>query len=625
MHVAATLRLAALLCLVSLFSLTARAEEHVFALVVSSNQGTSIAQAPLAYADDDGARYYKLFLAMAQSSEDTQLLTSFDAATRAVYPDLTGTARAATRANLVAAISTLAARVAAARAKGEATTFYFIFAGHGEVREGRGYLGLEDSAIDGTFLERELIDRIPADTKHIVLDSCDSFFVVNPRKPGGRRWATPADMTFGFSARHPEVGVFLSTNSEEEVFEWSRLEAGVFSHEVRSGLRGGADVNRDGRISYGELAGFVTRANEGIARESLRPHLFFRGPGGARDATLFRIDVLRGGRLALGPEQTRAWVIDATGERVFDLHKEAGALTMVLPEQTADLSLFAQDSAASAAPRAFRLRVEGRAAQAEEVPVELASRGHRIYGELFSQPYGPRAFAAFARAQKDKAPEVFGLSQSDTARASYYVGAIARASRQSRLARASVLLALAAPTFLAAGLERNSPKFRRSLFGSELGVGVLLTAASLYSFLVRTPSEKAFRSLREQLARGPKHGREAFVQAESELGTWARRLRLMRGMSVALPIGLAGAAYTAMFAGWLRHENVSLDSHSGRVVLPALAAGMAIGIIAAVWTAIIPSTEERLIQLYRKDPTFSMQLSANVSHRGGSVGVRSIF
>jgi hypothetical protein len=64
-----------------------------------------------------------------------------------------------------------------------------------------------------------------------VLDSCNSFFVIDPRKPGGRRWATPKDMALGFSARHPDVGLFLSTNSDSEIFEWSAIESGVFSHE----------------------------------------------------------------------------------------------------------------------------------------------------------------------------------------------------------------------------------------------------------------------------------------------------------------------------------------------------------------------------------------------------------
>src|SRR5581483_5812513 len=127
------------------------------------------------------------------------------------YKELVALSQPPTRGALEAESNRLARAISAARARGERTAFYFVFAGHGDVDNGRGYLELEDARIDGSFLEHRVVEQIPADTKHLLLDSCNSFFVVNPRKPGGRRWATPADMALGFSARHPEVGLFLST------------------------------------------------------------------------------------------------------------------------------------------------------------------------------------------------------------------------------------------------------------------------------------------------------------------------------------------------------------------------------------------------------------------------------
>ena len=120
----------------------------------------------------------------------------------------------------------------------------------GDVQGGRGRLELADGAIDADYLEREVIVSMNADVGHVLLDSCNSFFVLNPRKPGGRRWATPEDTTRGVAQRHPNVGVLLSTNAEADVYEWSQLEAGVFSHEVRSGLTGAADVDGDGQVTY---------------------------------------------------------------------------------------------------------------------------------------------------------------------------------------------------------------------------------------------------------------------------------------------------------------------------------------------------------------------------------------
>jgi hypothetical protein len=264
---------------------------HTFALVIANNRSTASTQPDLQYADDDGARYYRLFRSIA-AEPDVVLLTHFDRASQLAYGPLSEAARAPSQSELLAARDRLGRAIGRAKAAGEQTVLYLLYAGHGEMRDGRGLLDLDDAQIDGAFIERELLDRLPADAKHVLLDSCNSFFVMNPRKPGGKRWATPQDMAFGFSARHPEVGLFLSTNSESEVYEWSELESGVFSHEVRSGLSGGADADQSGDISYLELAGFIDRANRGIARESLRPHLFFRGPHGNPQASLFPTEAM---------------------------------------------------------------------------------------------------------------------------------------------------------------------------------------------------------------------------------------------------------------------------------------------------------------------------------------------
>ncbi|HEY5285466.1 MAG TPA: caspase family protein, partial [Polyangia bacterium] len=246
---AATLPL--LLCLVPSTAAFAAESTRTFALVVTNNRSSSLTMPDLQYADDDGARYFRLFRSVADA-DSVVLLTTFDRSSAAAYPDLAGVAKAPTKAAVETAARQIAAAVKSAREGGAKTTFYFVYAGHGDVEEGRGTVDLEDGRVDGQFIERAIIETIPADTKHVLLDSCDSFFVLNPRKPGGRRWATPKDMALGFSKRHPEVGLFLSTNSDAEVFEWSELESGVFSHELRSGLSGAADVDGDGSVSYAE-------------------------------------------------------------------------------------------------------------------------------------------------------------------------------------------------------------------------------------------------------------------------------------------------------------------------------------------------------------------------------------
>src|SRR5690348_13179909 len=109
-----------------------------------------------------------------------------------------------------------------------------------------------------------------------------------------RMTSTPRDMEFGFTKRHPNVGMFLSTSSEQDVYEWSTLESGIFSYEVRSGLSGAADADADGKASYAELGGYIESANRGLVSQQFRPHVYYRGPGGEKTADLLASRTLSG-------------------------------------------------------------------------------------------------------------------------------------------------------------------------------------------------------------------------------------------------------------------------------------------------------------------------------------------
>ena len=165
---------------------------------------------------------------------------------------------------------------------------YFVFAGHGDVDEGTGFIELADARFTSDDLEQWL-RAIPFSRGHVILDSCNSFFMLSERKPGGRYYATPEDAARSLASRLPNVGVFLSTSAEGESFEWSELQSGVFSHVVRSGLLGAADADGDGSVSYVELAAFVATATADVKNPNMRPHVFMRGPGG-RDDLADRVD-----------------------------------------------------------------------------------------------------------------------------------------------------------------------------------------------------------------------------------------------------------------------------------------------------------------------------------------------
>ncbi|MBI5544699.1 MAG: hypothetical protein HY901_12475, partial [Deltaproteobacteria bacterium] len=204
-------------------------------------------------------------------------------------------------------------------------SFYFVFAGHGDVADGRGFVELSDGPFTSDDLD-VLLARVGARESHVILDSCNSFFVISPRKPGGRRFATPSDAAESLARRHPGVGVFLSTSAEAQVYEWSELQSGIFSHAVRSGLAGAADADGDSRVSYQELAAFVDIAAAGIRNPGYRPKVFARGPAGDGNRTLVDLNARNLAVLAIDdPGAVRLRVRDTDGLRWVDLYKEEGA------------------------------------------------------------------------------------------------------------------------------------------------------------------------------------------------------------------------------------------------------------------------------------------------------------
>jgi hypothetical protein len=610
----------------------AEAPPRVFALVIASNRGLDGSQPELQYADDDGARYYRLLRSVAREG-DVALLASFDRASTQLYGELVGVSHAASSTELLRARDRLAEGIADAKRRGERSALYIVYAGHAELVEGRGMLELEDRRVDGAFIEHELLDALPADDKHVILDSCNSFFVMNPRKPGGKRWATPSDIAFGFAARHPEVGLFLSTNSESEVFEWSELESGVFSHEVRSGMSGAADVDQDDTISYVELAGFVEKANAGIAREALRPHLFFRGPHGNNNAPLFFAGAMRGRRVELGAAQTRLWVKDGSGERVLDLHKEAGPMHVVIPERTQQqLTFYVQHGGP-----ADQVSVSELVSDASGAPVRLddltphlpavAARGNRLFGELFREPYGPSAFARY-EARQDSAPRpVFGLSDDDVGRMHQYLREFSAQGRSQRAVGSTLMLgygAIAGSAAIALSTFDDTSLHAQQIFAAgSLSAGLL--TVGLITALRPSNGERALASFERELELGPAHGARAFAESEAWLERLATRERRVRKFWLWSTQSLAA---TLLVAGILRLTPVASTSLSGdeRALSSALLfSGAAMVSSLGLVVGLRESPAEHMLKLYRDDTRFQLQLSPTAGRNALGLGLSGTF
>ncbi len=612
----------------------AAGDTKTLALVVTNNRSTTLALPDLQYADDDGARYYRLFRSVADQAS-VFLLTNFDRSSAASYPDLVATARPPTRAAIEEAVARLAAAAQAARKHGDKTTFYFVYAGHGDVENGRGFIDLEDGQVDGQFIESAIIEKIAADTKHVLLDSCNSFFVMNPRKPGGRRWATPKDMALGFAKRHPEVGLFLSTNSDAEVFEWSELESGVFSHEVRSGLSGAADVDGDGKVSYSELAGFVEQANSHIARDTLRPHIYYRGPNGESTVALFAPAKAVGRRLTLGEGPMRLWIKSESGERLLDLHKENPPMTLVLPGPASQsVSIYVEQRTGSKTDHPVVSEHNAPAGDGEIRLAELASakpsmlaRGDHLFMSLFAAPYGPVAYRTFLAASAAQAEPVYGVGDREVTRMHHYISEMADSDRKLRLISGGVILGVGTVLATSAFVSyADSPHW--SGFGSRgealafAGGGALIMGLGALRLFGQTSGELVLEAFEKEVASG-QNKPAAFAKTEQALEDLAKSDRRYRNFLFGF-LEVAGVSYATLATIALARPaagDQKLQPSGAAVLYGGAAFMMAFGI--AIRYVDLPT--ERVLKLYRSDPDLQVHLDVVPTPSGGMVGLSGKF
>jgi hypothetical protein len=370
-----------------------------FVLIIGVNRSVDADLPLLRYADDDAARYQDLFRSLGGR---TYLLTRADENTRRISPQAVAEARAPRRLELTRAIAALAADVAEARARGERTLFYFVYAGHGNVGGTQAYLALEDARLTGDDIEHDIIDKIHADESHLIIDACYSYFLAYGRGPGGSRREVHGFAPSEGLARRTDVGLLLSTTSARESHEWEGFQAGIFSHEVRSGLYGAADLDGDGKISYREIAAFVSRANAAIPNERYRPDVFARAPRAASALVDLRGGPGRYLQVDASAEGGHYLFEDTRGVRLADFHNGHGhALSLLLPSGAGALYLRRtsddQEFEIPPAPDVINLAdLSPRAPRA-------ASRGaaHDAFSLIFSLPFDDAALANYVQPPVD--------------------------------------------------------------------------------------------------------------------------------------------------------------------------------------------------------------------------------
>lgn len=308
-----------------------------FALVIGNNQPPRADLPRLRYADDDAIRWAVLFDTLGAQVE---VLTELDDESNQLYGGVVPPMNAPSRAGLTAAVARLATEIADARRGGAHVVFYFIYAGHGDVEDGKGYVALTDAHFTREDLATQVLRAVRADTNHVIIDACRASYFLTNRGPGGERRAWQDSYFRPNDANTGNTGFLLASSSSGLSHEWEEFQAGIFSHEVRSGLMGPADANGDGLITYRELIGFVRLANRPVHNERFRPQIVSRVPSGGDDVLL---DLREGhaGSVALGPppgaapdarapSSSHLVLEDRAGVRWVDFHPGAARSTRVL-------------------------------------------------------------------------------------------------------------------------------------------------------------------------------------------------------------------------------------------------------------------------------------------------------
>ncbi|MEM7157540.1 MAG: caspase family protein [Myxococcota bacterium] len=379
----------------------AEASTRRFALVIGSNHTLDPSQDPLRFADDDAARIAELLVEL---GVDTELVTQLDRDSQALFPGLVSRAHRPDDAGLESGYTALLGRMKRAKERGDEVELLVYYSGHGDVGpDGQGFLTLDDAKLTRKKLFGKLLSRSVADHNHIIIDACRSEQFVLSR---GKDWK-PDRSTVDLSRSveeyldkshlggFPNTGVILAHSADQQTHEWDRYRGGIFTHELVSGLRGGADLNGDGRIEYSELGGFVSAANHGVDDPRARLEVVVRPPVDDQRASVVEHGRVADHRVLLfGPgDQSRYTIEDSRGVRLADLHRTGEQYGYLrIPDGELFISRQEGDQERQEAQLASDQRGVLFAHHLGFTPAASAARGsldQAFRRGLFSTPFGP--------------------------------------------------------------------------------------------------------------------------------------------------------------------------------------------------------------------------------------------
>jgi len=395
-----------------------------FALVIGNNSPEAGGQA-LQFADDDAVSLHEV---LREAGVESRLLASPDDDTHRRHPE-TSPAGPPRLAVLQREARSLFAAMRREAEQGSVVELFLFFSGHGSAVDGEGYIVLEGGRFSRSALAELLADS-PAAVNHVFVDACSSFLMAyvaqknSPAEPGREPYTQPLPFQ-QLPGDSPNTGFVLSTASERDSHEWARYHGGILSHELRSALRGAADSNLDGYVSYRELTEFLRVANEGVTNPNFRPTITVNAPAGDLDRALIgrspeqALVRVRGGHIE------HFFVEDGNGVRLLDAHPEAGHVVMLWLPATRPIFVRANDE-----PKQFKIERGGPITIDQlYVTEDFSRKGGGALGEalkeLFRLPYGPSRFSQAPLRVSPERPPQADASSARIAAASVALGASA--------------------------------------------------------------------------------------------------------------------------------------------------------------------------------------------------------
>ena len=287
---------------------TAGAVERRYAVVVGDNVGGRD-DPPLRYAEIDARRMADLLVSLGQvPPEDLVQLLGVQAS------------------ELTHALGQVGQRMQREREAGDKAVLILYYSGHASADA----LHLAGSELPMRGL-LAAVEAVPADLRVLVLDACQSGDIL--RLKGGSP-APAFEIVVPQTLVSKGTAILTSSAAGEDAQESDRLQGGVFSHHLLTGLAGAADSSRDSRVTLDEVYRYTygrTLATTSKAPVVQHPSYSFNLEGQDDIALTELAGARRTGRLRVRDAGLYV-ILDPTETRlVAEADLEAGAALALAP------------------------------------------------------------------------------------------------------------------------------------------------------------------------------------------------------------------------------------------------------------------------------------------------------